>query len=200
MHSQDEKLGKFLQAINEYSEKQRQYIIMEVEEQNRIELERAEKETLADTYRMISRHTADVRSAITRELSSRELGSRKALLEKRGAIEREVFEAAAEKLIAFTKTAEYAKYLSGCAKAAATAFRKAADDTVFRLRPEDMKYVEQIKSEFGSQCCFEEDATVSVGGLLALNKTLGLALDLTLASRLEQQKEWFCETSGLLVC
>ncbi|MBE6765891.1 MAG: hypothetical protein E7546_08530 [Ruminococcaceae bacterium] len=200
MQSQDEKLGKFLQAINEYSEKQRQLILMEVEEQNRIELERAEKETLADTYRMISRHTADVRSSIARELSSRELSSRKALLEKRGAIEREVFEAAGKKLCEFVKTEDYAKYLSGCAKAAASTFRKAADDTVFRIRPEDMKYSELIGREFGAQCRFEEDAGVSVGGILALNKKLGLALDLTLGSRLEQQKEWFCETSGLLVC
>ncbi|MBP3414165.1 MAG: hypothetical protein J6L81_03075 [Clostridia bacterium] len=200
MQSQDEKLGKFLQAINQYSEKQRQLIIMEVETQNRIELERAEKETLADAYRMISLRTADVRSSITRELSSRELSSRKALLEKRGAIERKVFEAAAEKLWEFTKTADYEKYLCGCAKAAASSFKKAADDTVFRIRPEDMKYCELIRNQFGAQCSFEEDAALPIGGLLALNKALGIALDLTLGSRLEQQKEWFCETSGLLVC
>ena len=199
MQSQDEKLGKFLQAINEYSEKQRQLIMLEVEEQNRIELERAEKETLADTYRMISLRTADVRSSIKRQLSAQELKSRKALLEKRGDIERRVFSEAAQKLSKFTETADYGKYLKGCAKAAADAFKRDSADAVFRLRPCDMKYSSDIASAYGSGCSFEEDASVPIGGLVALSRSLGVALDLTLGSRLDEQKDWFCETSGLLV-
>lgn len=199
MQSQDEKLGKFLQAINEYSEKQRQRILSELEEQNKIELERAEKETLSDAYRMIQLQTSDVRSSISRELSARELQSRKKLLEQRAEIECDIFARAADRLKQFTATEDYRGYLTDCAKTAAQAFSAAPGETVFRLRPDDMAYKLDITAAFGGECAVEADKSIVIGGVLCINSRLGKAINATLDSRLEQQRDWFCENSGLLV-
>ena len=200
MQSQDEKLEKFLQAINEYSRKQRAAILMELEAQNRIELQRAEEETLSDAYRLIQLQTADVRESVLQELSRFEQYSRRELLEKRGELEQSVMTKASHALAGFTKTAGYDNYLTAVAAAAAKAFSGAEGETVFCLRPEDMGKTEVIKAAFGMPCAFEEDGDITLGGVTVENRALGLFMDATLESRLELQHQWFIENSGMTVC
>ena len=195
----NEKLVQFYNAINEYAEKQRLSILSETEEQFTAELARAEQEALSDAYRMIQRETAEMRSEIAKELSSKEYEGRKALFETRVAIEKKVFDEAAGRLRSFTETPAYAEYLKKAAAAALKAFSAAPDATEFRLREADMKYSEMLTAAFGAKCVFSADSSIALGGLRALNEKLGRALDVTLDSRLEQQHDWFCETAGLSI-
>lgn len=200
MQSQDEKLEKFLQAINEYSRKQRAAILMELEAQNSIELQRAESETLSDAYRLIQLRTADVRRSVQSELSRFEQQSRRELLEKRGELVASVMADASAALGRFAKTPQYDDYLVRSARALSKDFAACAGETVFRLRPCDMDKAELIRRVFAHEGSFRQDEGIELGGFTAENRSLGLFADATLDSRLEQQRRWLVENSGLTVC
>jgi ATP synthase (E/31 kDa) subunit. len=202
MLTQEEKLSKFTLAINEYAQEQHDRIMREVEAQNAIELEKAEKEFREESYRTIQRRTVEVRSMISRELAAKESAGKKALLARRNAIENEVFERAAAKLEEFTKTDAYKTYLRKAAIEARKAFVKCGEEhlveTVIYIRDRDKKCSPLIKTAFGD-CTVKVDPTIVLGGLRAENAKIGRVLDMTLDVSLEQQHEWFAENSGLTI-
>lgn len=199
MQSQEEKLNLFLQAINDYAEKQRLRILSEMEEQTGAELSRAEKEALSTAYRLIQKETAEVRGSIAYDLAARELEGRRRLFEHRSAIEKDVFERVVKKLSAFTASKDYAPFLRSAAQVAAKHLAAASEGVVFHLREEDMRYADDIRAAYGAECRFVADSGIQLGGLLAVSPALGRALDLTLDGRLENQHEWFEENAELSI-
>ena len=202
MLTQEEKLSKFMLAINEYAQEQHDKIMREVEAQNAIELEKAEKEFREESYKTIQRRTGEVRSMISRELAEKESAGKKTLLARRNAIENEVFERAAAKLEEFTKTDAYKTYLRRAAIEAKKAFIKCGEEhmasTVIYIRDRDKKCSPLIKTAFGD-CTVKVDPNIVLGGLRAENAEIGRVLDVTLDVNLEQQHEWFAEHSGLTI-
>ena len=74
MANSDEKISKFVQAITEYAEEQRQKIHQEVEDFKAERLKQAEKEVLVDAYRLIQKEQTELRSNMSREMSLGEGG------------------------------------------------------------------------------------------------------------------------------
>ena len=107
----EEKLAKFHQAINHYAQEQRRKIEEEVADFKKRELEEAEDEVLVESYHLIQKEMADMRGRISREMAQREIAGRRALLEKRNQITREVFAAAAEILKKEAQGSGYAPLL-----------------------------------------------------------------------------------------
>ena len=202
MLTQEEKLSKFMLAINEYAQEQHDKIMREVEAQNAVELEKAEKEFREESYKTIQRRTGEVRSMISRELAEKESAGKKALLARRNEIEKEVFERAAAKLEEFTKTDAYKTYLRRAAIEAKKAFIRCGEEhmasTVIYIRDRDKKCSPLIKTAFGD-CTVKVDPDIILGGLRAENTEIGRVLDVTLDVTLEQQHEWFAEHSGLTI-
>lgn len=202
MLTQEEKLSKFMIAINEYAQEQRDKIMREVEAQNSIELEKAEKEFREESYRTIQRKTGEVRSMISRELAGKEIEGKKALLERRNAIENEVFQRAAAKLEEFTKTDAYKTYLRKAAIEARKVFVGCGEEkmgaTVIYIRDRDKKCSPLIKTAFGD-CTVKVAQDILLGGLRAENTEIGRVVDVTLDVALQQQHEWFAENSGLTI-
>ncbi|MBQ1441418.1 MAG: hypothetical protein IIZ08_05810 [Clostridia bacterium] len=202
MLTQEEKLSKFMLAINEYAQEQHDKIMREVEAQNAVELEKAEKEFREESYKTIQRRTGEVRSMISRELAEKESAGKKALLARRNEIEKEVFERAAAKLEEFTKTDAYKTYLRRAAIEAKKAFIRCGEEhmasTVIYIRDRDKKCSPLIKTAFGD-CTVKVDPDIILGGLRAENTEIGRVLDVTLDVTLEQQHEWFAENSGLTI-
>ena len=200
MLTQEEKLSKFMLAINEYAQEQHDKIMREVEAQNAIELEKAEREFREESYKTIQRRTGEVRSMISRELAEKESAGKKNLLARRNAIEKEVFERAAARLEEFTKTDAYKTYLRRAAIEAKKAFIRCGEEhmasTVIYIRDRDKKCSPLIKTAFGD-CTVKVDPNIVLGGLRAENAEIGRVLDVTLDVTLEQQHEWFAENSGL---
>ena len=202
MLTQEEKLSKFMIAINEYAQEQRDRIMREVEAQNNIELEKAEKEFREESYRTIQRRTGEVRSMISREIAGKEIAGKKALLERRNAIENEVFQRAAAKLEEFTKTDAYKTYLRKAAIEARKVFAGCGEEkmgaTVIYIRDRDKKCSPLIKTAFGD-CTVKVAQDILLGGLRAENTEIGRVVDVTLDVALQQQHEWFAENSGLTI-
>ena len=202
MLTQEEKLSKFMIAINEYAQEQRDKIMREVEAQNSIELEKAEKEFREESYRTIQRRTGEVRSMISREIAGKEIAGKKALLERRNAIENEVFQRAAVKIEEFTKTDAYKTYLRKAAIEVRKVFARCGEEkmgaTVIYIRDRDKKCSPLIKTAFGD-CTVKVAQDILLGGLRAENTEIGRVVDVTLDVALQQQHEWFAENSGLTI-
>ena len=202
MLTQEEKLSKFMIAINEYAREQHDKIMREIEAQDAVELEKAEREYREESYRTIQRRTAEIRSMISRELADKEMKGRKALLTRRSEIEDEVFARAAARLEEFTKTDAYKTYMRRAALEAKKRFAGGGEEllsqTVIYIRDRDKKCSPLIKTAFGD-CTVKIDPRIVLGGLRAENAALGRVLNVTLDMALEQQRDWFAANAGLSI-
>ncbi|MBS6235310.1 MAG: hypothetical protein KH615_05150, partial [Clostridiales bacterium] len=131
----DEKIGKFYQAILHYGEEQRKKIEEEVAAFKQKELDEAEVEVLTEAYHLIQKEMAQMRSGISREMAQREMDGRRALLEKRRGIMEQIFSRAAEELRSYTQKPAYAALMQKYARNLAAVFQQPG--TVIRLREED---------------------------------------------------------------
>ena len=197
MATNEEKLSKFNQAIHHYAEEQRRKIEEEVAKFKEKELNEAEDEVLLEAYQLIQKEMAQMRSNITKEMAHREMDKRRELLEKRREIMDKIFAQAADKLREFTKSSEYAGWMDSHCRQLAGVFT--APGTVLYVRPEDTAMKDTLIRSFGTQCQVEGDQEIQLGGIRAQNLTMGLVADMTLDALLENQQEWFEETSGLQV-
>lgn len=196
MQSQEEKLRLFLEAINSYAEKQRLNILYEMEQYIGAELEKAESEALRDAYLHISRETAEVRASIVRELSAHELDARRKLFEERTAIENDIFSEAEKRVKAFANSDKYDSYLTTAAEQVAAVV--SSGEVVVRVRPSD----EGKSAMLGVMipgCTVETDPSIRLGGFTADIPARSLRLDMTLDSRLAQQREEFRRSAKLTI-
>lgn len=196
MQSQEEKLRLFLEAINSYAEKQRLNILYDTEQYTSGELEKAEAEALRDAYIHISNDTAGVRASVVRELSARELAARRRLFEERVSIEEEVFAEARKRLQTFASGAGYDDYLTRAAKKASQLLPDGG--VILRVRPADESKGGLLRDAIPG-CTIECDTSIAVGGFTAEDTVRGVLIDMTLDSRLEQQRENFRRTAGLTI-
>jgi len=190
----EEKLSKFLQAIHSDAEQRREAILRETEEFKNSELAKAEKEALSEAYELIHHEFGLARAAISRELSVKELDSKRELLRHRRRLMDEIFAQAGERLAVFAGSDGYLPFLERCAAEVAGIF--AVGEVMFFVRQADLKYERQLKAAFGRDCSVRESGDIRLGGLRAANRDCGQIADNSIDSRLEAQKDWFFENSG----
>ncbi len=191
------KTDNFLKAIEKYAEEQRTKIQSESEDFKEKELSKAEEEGLKEAYVLIQRKMSDINTKISRELSKAESRSRKEIFIRRNEIAKEVFQKAKKKLIDFTKTDKYLDMLKKDLKEVAEVFN--TDDTVIFVKENDLKFEKEIKSSFGKKCEVQISDEIEIGGVMAVSRLMGRLADQTLDTKLLEQREWFCENSGLRV-
>lgn len=191
------KTDNFLKAIEKYAEEQRGRMQSEAEAFKERELNTAEEEGMRDAYLMIQKTMADINNRIASETSRTIAAGKKSVFTRRQQIEEEVFAKAEQKLLAFTQSE---KYLSWLTKRTAEVSRVLnADDVVLYVRESDLKYQKKLRDYFGQNCQIQPSETIRIGGIKGHSPAMGLVADETLDTRLDQQREWFYEHSGLTV-
>lgn len=68
---------------------------------------------------------------------------------------------------------------------------------VLSVREADLAYADALRAAFDRDCEVRADASIRIGGLKASCEAKGLLADDTLDSRLQDQRGWFLEHSGL---
>lgn len=199
MTGQEEKLSKFILAINAYAEEQRTRIIEEVEQKNEIEMKKAEDEVLSDSYRMIQKELADMRSRMRSDFCRKKMNGRNEILILRNEIEQKVFERAAEKINEYTKTTQYVQKLASLAQKIKGILCEKEGQIIVFLRPADMIHSQLVRDSLGMACEIKEDEDIILGGIIAANYTRGLLIDASLDTELEENHSWFAENSGLFI-
>ncbi len=191
------KTDNFLKAIEKYAAEQRSKLESEAEDFKEKELNKAEEDGLKEAYVLLQRKMSAINTSIARELSKAENASRKSIFVKRQEIEDKVFERAKEKLIKFADTDKYTEKLLESVRKISV--KLTADDVVLYVNQRDMKLKDKIVSVFGKKCDVQPSSEITIGGITGISREMGLLADETLDTRLSQQREWFCENSGLKV-
>ena len=191
------KTDNFLKAIEKYAAEQRSKLESEAEEFKEKEINKAEEDGLKEAYVLLQRKMSAINTSIARELSKAENESRKSTFVKRQEIEDKVFDRAKEKLIEFANTDKYTEKLLESVKKISR--KLTADDVVLYVNQRDMKLKNKIISAFGKKCDVQSSDEIKIGGITGISREMGLLADETLDTRLSQQREWFCENSGLKV-
>lgn len=135
MANSDEKISKFVQAITQYAQEQRDKIHQEVENFKSERLQNAEQEVLRDSYHLIQKERVQLRNRMSREMSRRDLEARKALLAMRRDMMERVFSDAKAALNAYVETPAYVERLKSSLAALVKALP--AEGTVFEISRRD---------------------------------------------------------------
>ena len=191
-----QKTSSFLRAINKYAKEQSDAIRLEAEEFRKQEIEKATKEGIEDAYTLIQKEISVRKSQIVSDVAKREQESRRNLFIKRNEIVDKVFIDASAKLCEYTKTEEYVTYLKKSAEKINKLFENNA--CVVYIKEADNDKAELIK-EIIPQSEIITSNDISLGGIKAYCEKLSIVADDTLDTKLNDQRIWFTENSGLKV-
>ncbi|MBQ3928742.1 MAG: hypothetical protein II711_01445 [Clostridia bacterium] len=191
------KTDNFLKAIEKYAEKQRNKIQSEAEDFKKRELNKAEEDGLREAYVLLQRKMAELKLKISGDLSKAEGESKKKIFLRRKEIADEVFLKAENKLKEYTQSSQYTASLEKSTRLIAEKLTE--DDTVLLIGKNDVKHKKKIAEAFGRNCEIKETDEITIGGIMGVSHKLGLLVDETLDTRLEEQHEWFYANSGLSV-
>ncbi len=194
--NQDKKTSSFLKAINKYAQQQSEEIKHEVEEFRKQEIEKATKEGISDAYKLIQKEISARKSQIVSDIAKREQESRRKLFIRRNEIVESIFADAKAKLVEYTTTEDYKQYIIKSAQEMAVHFGD--NSCVVYVKESDNSKAELIKSVL-PQCTVVADDSIQIGGIKGYCEHMSVMLDDTFDSKLENERVWFAENSGLKV-
>lgn len=197
MLNQEERAAKFFDAITKDAEERHEEMTRKTRETVESGLEKAKTKAHSQAQAKIERERMLKEQEFNRTVANERTQQRARLTDKRGAITDEVFGDAREKLTAFTESDGYADFLKKSAAGFAAVFLQ-GDVTVY-VRPGDMRFADDIKKAFGRDCKVESSDEITIGGCRAGVVGGSTVADDTLDTRLEAQREWFLENSGMSV-
>ena len=191
------KTDNFLKAIKKYADNKRNTILSEVDNFKKEKIAEAKKKAEYDSEKLIKDKLEAKKNEQTSKIAKlMQEGQRKLFLE-RAEMTESVFKKAEEKLIEFTKTTKYSELLNNYAKNISALFD--GKSCVIYINERDMAFADQIKTLFGGKAELCADKTIKIGGLKGYCEALSIVADETLDSKLNAQREWFFENSGLSV-
>ena len=191
------KTDNFLKAINKYSKLERQKIQNDIETVREEELKKAEANGKKMAKDFIAKEYSAVKTAVTGQYAVKNLEAQGKVYKKREEITNSVFEKAFAKLKDFTSTPRYKDLLIKSAKEIADIFKE--NSCVIFISENDNKFAQDIKAQFSGEVTVENDVAIKIGGIKGFCKDLKIVADNTLDSKLNSQKDWFTENSGLKV-
>lgn len=194
--NESQKTSSFLRAINKYAKEQSDAIRLEVEEFKKQEIEKATNEGLKDAYALIQKEISSKKAVIVSDVAKREQESRKKLFVKRNEIVESVFSDAGEKLLEFTNTEKYTNYIINSLKDIAELFKD--NVCVIYVKESDMNKAVLIKEHI-ENCDVVCDNSIKLGGVKGYCEAINVIADDTLDTKLNDQRVWFAENSGLKV-
>lgn len=191
------KTDNFLKAIKRYAKEQKNVLQDEVSQLKNERLKEAEEKGKRDSEALLKEKLHEKHSAKTAFLAKQTQEGQKKLFIERSAMVDEVFDMAAKRLVDYTKTDEYASQLEESARAVARLFD--GKDCIVYLSERDMNASGAIKYLFNGKAEIKADKTIKIGGVKGYCAEMGIIADETLDSKLEAQREWFIENTGLTV-
>lgn len=192
MIEENERAAKFMQAIQRDGEKRRAAIMEAIDREIESELDKVRATVKAKAQQMGDYEKVRLQEETNRELSHSVLETGAELAARRSEIARQVFCACEEELARFTAQPAYGEYLSKSTASLLQLLR--ADKAEFFARQQDLAAVQAVLPE---GCTVTPDATIRLGGLRA--KSGSVEADDTLDMKLDAQKDWFLQNSGMSI-
>lgn len=192
MIEENERAAKFIRAIQRDGEQRRTAIMKEIDDETAAEQLRVTKVAEMKANETEEYERARMQEDTNRKLSNAVLQTGAELAQKRSQITDEVFAACKEEILAFTNSENYGDFLKASMQ---NLLAMLHTDTATFLAAE--KDVQQANAVVPEGCTVEVDDEILLGGLRA--KVGSMQADDTLDGKLDLQKEWFLQHSGMSI-
>lgn len=154
-------------------------------------------EAKKDAEALLAKELVEISSNASVEASSSQEEKTKKLVEKRDEYVANIFSEAKDKLVAFANSKDYQAYLVKHMKEIGKLYPMS--DSTLELREADMKYKDELIKAYGTALEVEVSDKITIGGFIVKNKATNVVVDESLDFALENQKDWFYKTSGLMI-
>ena len=153
-----------------------------LKEIKKVILDEAENEILEETYTLIQQKVSEIKSEVGREISVKNVESRKAVLSEREHYTDSIFGEVKKKLNSYKKTESYVQYLK---QAIASARESLGEITQIYVSRPDVDIVRKLVDDVSVR----QDLRIILGGLIA--ESDGLTVDYTFDKKLRQERDKF---------
>lgn len=193
---QQSKINSFINSIADTAEEKRKKVFSQTEEILKAEKEKIEEDAKKAANDYIKAKTASIKLEAGKRISESAAQCRKEVFSRRNEIAMQIRSEVAEKLSDFTRSEEYRIFLEKSAAKVMENF--GASNVTLLFRAEDVALGEKICRKYPNARA-SEDPTIQIGGIKGIDSVMMLLVDDTLDSRLNSQKKWFEENSGLYI-
>ena len=190
-------LDYFKQSIAKEADKERLTMITEAKEIRESALEKIRREASLDAKRQMEKEINEIILENQKEISAMQRKTNLELIAKRQELQNKVFEEAKAQLMAYTKQDDYQIFLKSQINQLPLEIYEG--QVLIHIANADHSLFEGLKAEFKGEVELVEDASIEIGGFIAINAQRGLVIDNSLDNRLESCKEWFYNHSGLVI-
>ena len=156
-----------------------------------------EEEAKKDASNQLEKELIDISSTASIEASSNSEQRTKKLVEKREQYVATIFKEAKAKLVAFVDSKEYVEYMVKHMEEVKDKYPM--QGSVLYLRKEDLSMKDTLVSIYENGITVESSDSIIIGGFIIENKETSVVVDESLDFALENQKDWFYKTSGLMI-
>lgn len=192
MDMNNEKLQRFIDAVNNEIEGKVNEKLAEAEEEKKTILEEArlESEETADRHMQLGEKKNGNR--YVRDISRAELSMKKAVLMHKEELTEQVFSVVEKRLIKYREDPKYVDLLIKN-----LLLTHVTDDTEIFLAPDDMKHADTLRKAVRSdKVTFSPDEKIKLGGLSVYNREKGTISDKTFDLAVEEQKRRFTNSNA----
>ena len=159
--------------------------------------EQIKNEAKKDADALLAKELAEISSNASVEASLSQEEKTKKLVETREAYVAKIFKEAKNRLTEFVNGDDYKTYLIKHMEKISSLYQMS--DSILKLRQNDIKYADDLVKAYGIDLTVEVSDEIKIGGFIIENKATNVVVDESLDTALENQKEWFYKTSGLMI-
>lgn len=191
----EDKLERFEKAVLDEAMAKSKELLDEMEAIKQEQIALTENAALTAAYEIIQGGMSDITTDSAHEISQMRLKQKQEYLSARKAYENSVFENVKQRLIEYTKTDAYAQYLLSAAKRLAREHNNGS--VTLTLKQADKVHEQTVKEGYNAPCTIAYSDDITIGGILLRDDQNGFVVDLTLDTRLKDQKDWFYQNCKL---
>ncbi len=192
-----EKINTFTSLVLKDAEEKRKKLLENVEKEYTERIDAKETELLQEAYENIQQNLHDAQKDANARVLHAELDAKKKLILRREEIISEVMKAAKEKVVEFTKTDEYEKWL--ISKIEKALFEVGKGNKTVYISSDDIRLKEKIENIADTGKITVEAASEKdfIGGAKIINNDRKISVDYSFKEMLSEEKQKFLQSSGL---
>ena len=172
-------------------------ILAEAKELEAEAYQQIKAEAKKDADALLPKELVEISSNASVEASLSQEEKTKKLVETREAYVTKIFKEAKNRLNEFVNSEGYKMYLIKHMEKISSLYQMS--DSILKLRQNDTKYADDLVKAYGIDLTVEVSDEIKIGGFIIENKATNVVVDESLDTALENQKEWFYKTSGLMI-
>lgn len=172
-------------------------ILQETKELEDKAYQQIKEEVKKDAERQLEKELTKISLEASNERANISELKNKELVNKRDKYVEDIFKEAKDKLVTFVDGKEYQQYMIN--RMVDISKKYQMEQSVLFLRNEDLSLKDKLIEAYGIDIDVTVSDKINIGGFIIENRGTSVVIDESLDFALENQKEWFYKTSGLMI-